>query len=127
MQICRYTRQSQSFRNRLHQPTLHAFDDSYADKMLVESMHRASRLTLTYILSVSSSVTGALVGMQIPVVDLSRGDADAALTVRSACEKFGFFHGAPSCPCPEGPAALRAMQYCLSRLISAQSMRVPTK
>ena len=81
-------------------PHMHAFDDSYADKMLVESMHRASRLTLTYILSVSSSVTGALVGMQIPVVDLSRGDADAALTVRSACEKFGFFHGAPSCSLP---------------------------
>ena len=38
----------------LHQPTLHAFDDSYANNMLVESVHRASRLTLTFILSVSS-------------------------------------------------------------------------
>lgn len=48
-------------------------------------------------------------------MDLSRGDADAALTVRSACEKFGFFHGEPFCPCHEALADVCAQQCCLSR------------
>ena len=78
------------------------------DKIVIESLHHASSFSLIYILSVLSSITGLLVGMQIPVVDLSKRDADAALTVRSACEKFGFFHGAPASPCHEAPSDCRA-------------------